>query len=327
MPNGNLWTPLSKRTRMRLGASLLIASLLGLAAGGLVHLMGSSRVADVVWAALTVLGLAPAFGWVVAALRRGSVGVDLIAVLALVGTLAIGEFFAGALITTMLATGRVLEARAAARAERDLRALLERTPRVAHRYTEGQLTDAALADVRVGDLLLVPAGEVVPVDGQVESAAAVLDESALTGEPLPVERAGGDSVRSGVVNAGAGFDLRATTTAADSTYAGIVRLVQQAQASTAPFVRLADLYAAWFLAGTLVLAAAAWANATWATGSLPGPSGRSVRVGASPRARAARKRFSMQTYGSVTCCSSLPVRSCPSTGGWSRPPRCSTSRH
>ena len=259
MPNGHLWIPLSKRNRMRLGASLLIASLLGLAAGGLAHLMGSPRAADAVWAALTVLGLAPALGWVVAALRRGSVGVDLIAVLALVGTLAIGEFFAGALITTMLATGRVLEARAAARAERDLRALLERTPRVAHRYTEGQVTDAALTDVRVGDLLLVPAGEVVPVDGRVESATAVLDESALTGEPLPVERAGGEGVRSGVVNAGAAFDLRATTTAADSTYAGIVRLVQQAQAGTAPFVRLADRYAAWFLAGTLVLAGAAWA--------------------------------------------------------------------
>ena len=151
MPNGYLWTPPSKRNRMRLGASLLIASLLGLAAGGLAHLMGSPQAADAVWAALTVLGLAPALGWVVAALRRGSVGVDLIAVLALVGTLAIGEFFAGALITTMLATGRVLEARAAARAERELRALLERTPRVAHRYTEGQVTDVALTDVRVGD--------------------------------------------------------------------------------------------------------------------------------------------------------------------------------
>ena len=98
-----------------------------------------------------------------------------------------------------------------------------------------------------GDLLLVQPGEVVPVDGRVESDAAVLDESALTGEPLPVTHATGDAVRSGVVNAGGPFDLRATTSAAESTYAGIVRLVSEAEASSAPFVRLADRYAGVFL--------------------------------------------------------------------------------
>ena len=110
-----------------------------------------------------------------------------------------------------------------------------------------------------GDLLLVGSGEVVPVDGLVERGVAVLDESALTGEPLPVERPAGDRVCSGVVNAGSPFDLRATTSAADSAYAGIVRLVREAQASSAPFVRLANRYAAVFLPVTLVLAGLAWA--------------------------------------------------------------------
>jgi heavy metal translocating P-type ATPase len=100
---------------------------------------------------------------------------------------------------------------------------------------------------------------VVPVDGRVESSAAVLDESALTGEPLPVNRATGEAVRSGVVNAGGPFDLRATTSAAESTYAGIVRLVSEAEASSAPFVRLADRYAGVFLVVALALAGAAWA--------------------------------------------------------------------
>ena len=125
--------------------------------------------------------------------------------------------------------------------------------------TTGVLTSPAIDDIVRGDLLLVQPGEVVPVDGRLESEAAVLDESALTGEPLPVEHAVGDAVRSGVVNAGGPFDLRATTSAAESTYAGIVRLVSEAEASSAPFVRLADRYAAVFLGVALALAGAAWA--------------------------------------------------------------------
>ena len=94
-------------------------------------------------------------------------------------------------------------------------------------------------------------GEVVPVDGRVEDGAAVLDESALTGEALPVERRDGDAVRSGTVNAGGPFSLRTTTTAAESSYAGIVKLVATAEAASAPAVRLADRYALGFLTVSL----------------------------------------------------------------------------
>ena len=113
--------------------------------------------------------------------------------------------------------------------------------------------------MQLADLLVVKPGEVVPVDGLVEGAIAVVDESALTGESMPVERPAGDAVRSGAVNAGGPFDLRVTTTAADSTYAGIVRMVADAQAQTAPSARLADRYAGVFLAASLALAAASWA--------------------------------------------------------------------
>ncbi|WP_444545815.1 P-type ATPase, partial [Streptomyces tendae] len=181
---------------------------------------------------------------VVAALRRGHAGVDLIAVLALGGTLAVGEYLAGALIGLMLATGRALEAAAQRRASHDLRALLAHTPRTARRRTGTEVRPVPVSEVAVGDLLVVGAGEVVPVDGQVAGPAAVLDESVLTGESAPVERKPGQPVRSGVVNAGGAFDLRATATEQDSTYAGIVRLARQAGAEAAPVVRLADRYAA-----------------------------------------------------------------------------------
>ncbi len=98
----------------------------------------------------------------------------------------------------------------------------------------------------------------VPVDGRIAGAVAVLDESVLTGEPLQVERGDGEPVRSGVVNAGSAFEMRATATAADSTYAQIVRLAAEAGAENAPVVRLADRYAAWFLPLTLLVAGAAW---------------------------------------------------------------------
>ena len=123
------------------------------------------------------------------------------------------------------------------------------------------LTSPPLEEVVAGDLLLVRPGEIVPVDGRLEREVAVLDESALTGESLPVERRGGDDVRSGAVNAGDAFTLRATSGAAESTYAGIVQLVAEAEAeaSTAPFVRLADRYAAAFVAVSLLAAGVAWA--------------------------------------------------------------------
>ena len=110
----------------------------------------------------------------------------------------------------------------------------------------------------MGDLLLVKTGEVVPVDG-IAASPAVTDEAALTGEARPVERPAGDRVRSGAVNAGAPFDLRATATAERSTYAGIVRLVEEAEQQRAPAVRLADRFALWFIPVTLVLAGGAWA--------------------------------------------------------------------
>jgi heavy metal translocating P-type ATPase len=238
---------------------LLAAALGGLAVGGALALGGHDSAAGAVWAATTVLGIGPAVFWVLRAARERRLGVDVIAVLALLGTLAVGEYLAGAIITVMLASGRMLEARAGVRAQRDLRALVDRAPRTVHRYVDGTLTEPALDEVRPGDLLLVRPGEVLPVDGLVESGVAVIDESALTGEPLPVEHPAADAVRSGTVNAGEAFDLRASTTAAAGTYAGVVRLVEQAQASSAHFVRMADRLAGWFLLVSLGLAGAAWA--------------------------------------------------------------------
>lgn len=237
----------------------LLAGTVGLlAAGGVTWVAGAGSWADLLWGAATLLALPPAIGWVIQALARRTLGVDLIAVLALLGTLAIGEYLAGALIAVMLATGRALDAAAQRRATRDLRALLDRAPRTAHRRVGDTVSEVPVDEVEVGDLVIVRPGEVLPVDG-VSAGPSVLDESALTGEPELVERAPGDPVRSGTLNAGAAFELRCTVPAAQSTYAGIVELVRQAGAESAPVIRLADRFAAWFLPLSLALAGLAWA--------------------------------------------------------------------
>ncbi|WP_225851073.1 heavy metal translocating P-type ATPase [Streptomyces sp. HPF1205] len=237
---------------------LLVVTAAALAAGGVAWLAGARSAADACWAAGTVAAIVPAVAWVLHALRRGRAGVDLIAVLALAGTLATGEYLAGALIALMLATGRWLDAAAERRASHDLRHLLEHAPRSARRRVGDEVRTVPLAEVAVGDLLVVGPGEVVPVDGRVENGTAVLDESVLTGESLQVERGAGESVRSGGVNAGGAFELRAGATEQDSAYAEIVRLARQAGAESAPVIRLADRYAAWFLPLTLAVAGVAW---------------------------------------------------------------------
>ncbi len=197
------------------------------------------------------------------ALRGGSAGVDVIALLAIGGAVALGETFTAALIALMVAGGGALEEYAQGRARGELSALLARVPRQAHRLDGEALVDVAVEAVRPGERLMVKPGEIVPVDGLVEGNSAVLDESALTGEPLPVTRGTGEVVRSGGLNAGAAFRLRVTATAEDSTYSAIVRLVQAAEGERAPLVRLADRWALWFLPLTLGLAGASW----WWAGS------------------------------------------------------------
>jgi heavy metal translocating P-type ATPase len=251
--------PRSTTHARRAYEGLLVAAGLGLGAGAVLFVAGAEGAARAAWAATTAIGAVAAAWFVVAAAREHRLGADVVAVLALIGALVVGEYVAGAVITVMLASGRVLESRALARAHRDLGALLARAPRAAHRYDGGRVTDPDLGSIRPGDLLLVKPGEVVPVDGLVERHPAVLDESALTGEPLPVERRVGDAARSGTVNAGGAFDLRATTSAADSTYSGIVRLVAEADAAGAPFVRVADRYAGVFIVVSTAVAALAWA--------------------------------------------------------------------
>ena len=231
---------------------------LGLAAGFAVKLVGLGVWSPAIWAAVTAPVLLALVAEIVTSLRRGDLGLDIVAALSMTGALAVGETLAAAIVALMYAGGQYLESFAERAARREMTSLLSRVPRTAVRHRDGRLEEVALELIVPDDRLLIRRGDVVPVDGTVTEGVAVLDQSALTGESLPVQLRAGDSVLSGSTNAGDAFDLTATHPAAQSTYAGVIRLVEAAQRSRAPMSRLADRYAIVFLAVTVVMAGAAW---------------------------------------------------------------------
>jgi heavy metal translocating P-type ATPase len=238
--------------------SLVAVAVLGLAAGLLAHLLDQSRLAHLAWTLATLPVILALAGSIVRDFLAGRMGVDAVALLSMTAALLLGEPLAGAVVALMYSGGNVLEDFAISRAEHDLRSLVDRAPRVAHRHKGSAIEDVPVGDIAVGDKILVRAGEIIPIDGIVDSSSVSIDESALTGEPIPVARLRGAAIYSGTLNVGDTFDMTASWVAGESTYAGILRLVTAAQTAKAPFVRLADRYALIFLPVTVVVAGVAW---------------------------------------------------------------------
>ena len=237
---------------------LLACALLGLSAGLALYVRGQPDLAALAWSAGTGAVLLALAVIVVISLARGEFGLDILAAISMSGALIVGEPLAGNVVALMFAGGQVLEDYAQQRAQREMTSLLARVPRFARRKVHGRIEEVPLDAIAVGDCLLIRPGDVVPVDGEIVDGRALLDQSALTGEAMPVSLSVADEVMSGSTNAGGAFDLRAKRTASQSTYAGIVRLVEAAQRSKAPMSRLADRYALGFLALSLALAGGTW---------------------------------------------------------------------
>jgi heavy metal translocating P-type ATPase len=230
----------------------------GILSGFAVPLVGLSAWRGGVWAAFTMPVLLSLLYEIVASLRRGEVGLDIVAALSMTAALAVGENLAAVVVALMYSGGQYLEGFAERHARREMTAILARVPRSAVRHRHGVLEEVGLEVIVPGDRLLIRQGDVVPVDGTVASGVAVLDQSVLTGEAIPVQQRVGDEVMSGSTNVGEAFDLMASHHAVESTYAGIIRLVEEAQRSKAPMSRLADRFALLFLAVTVLISGVAW---------------------------------------------------------------------
>jgi heavy metal translocating P-type ATPase len=238
---------------------LALTALGAIAAGALLHATGQANAGTAVWRVAVAVLVAELLVEVLhTILFERHMGVDTIALIAMAGALVLGEYLAGAVIGLMFSGGAALEDLASTRARRELTALVQRAPTFAQLVVGDRIDRVPVDEVRTGDVVLVRTGEVVPVDGMLESPQAMIDTSTLTGEPLPVTLVTGMEVLSGTSNAGTPVRVEATRPASESAYAGLVRLVEHSQANRAPFVRMADRYAGFFLPVTLLVAAVAW---------------------------------------------------------------------
>jgi heavy metal translocating P-type ATPase len=189
---------------------------------------------------------------------RGRLAADIVAALAIVTALAFGEYFAGTVVVLMQSGGEALETYAMHRATASLEALLARAPKTAHRLSGERLVDVPVEVVEPDDLLIVKPGDLVPVDGVVTAGTSAVDQSAVTGEPIPIRALPGAELMSGSLNLDGALTLRALRKSAESQYQQIVRLVEHARAEKPPIVRIADRFAVWFTPVTLVMCGVAY---------------------------------------------------------------------
>ncbi|MEO9167370.1 MAG: heavy metal translocating P-type ATPase, partial [Aestuariivirga sp.] len=236
---------------------------LAIAGGGLsiglgLWWLGFDLQAEYVWFLSTTPILVGLLIQIITSLRHGDLGLDIVAALSMSAALTFGQPLAGNVVALMYSGGQILEIFAQGRAKKEMTALLGRVAHTAMRYSANALEEVSIASLIPRDRLLIRKGEVLPVDGHVSGSSAVLDLAALTGESLPKTITNGGEVLSGSTSVGSAFDLIVSRPASESTYAGIVRLVEAAQSSKAPMARMADRYAIWFLVFTVVIAGTAW---------------------------------------------------------------------
>lgn len=234
---------------------LPVVALVGLVIGGAAtFFLANPVLGGQVWFLTLVIGGAPVVFKTARGIARGRFAADIVAMLAIVSAILLDEAFAGVVIVLMQTGGEALEDYGLGQASSALDALIARAPRTATRSDGAATSVVPVDEVGVGDLLLVKKGDLIPVDGSVVSDGAEVDESALTGEPLPRPKARGDLLMSGSVNVGGAIEMRATSIARESQYAKIVRLVREAQQEKPRIQRLADKYAVWFTPLTLAVA-------------------------------------------------------------------------
>jgi len=207
-------------------------------------------------------GGVPLVAGLVSKLAGGTFGSDLLAGLSIVTAVLLGEYLAGVLVVLMLSGGEALEGYAVSRAGDVLGALARRMPTVAHRKRDGTLHDAALAEITVGDLVVVLPHEICPVDGTVVAGRGAMDESYLTGEPYRMEKVPGSPVLSGAINGESALDVRTERVAADSRYSKIMEVLAASQQTRPAIRRLGDSLGGLYTPLAVAIAAAAW----WASG-------------------------------------------------------------
>jgi heavy metal translocating P-type ATPase len=252
-----------------------VFAVLGLFLGTIYYVSDQSVAGQWIWFSTLAIGGIPVVWGTIKGMIRRHFASDIVAMLAIIAAILTNEALPGVVIVIMQTGGKALEDYAFRRASFSLDELMARSPRIAYRkirkvnnnnnsnnydgIEDQSLEEIKVTDVRIGDLLVVRAGDLIPVDGMIISGQAQIDESTLTGEPLPKNKGVSDEVFSGTINAGGNaFEIQASKVSEDSQYAKIVQLVRKAQEEKAPIQRIADRYALWFTPITLAISGFGW---------------------------------------------------------------------
>jgi Cu+-exporting ATPase len=219
---------------------------------------------DLAFAAAVIGGARIVYGALLA-LFEGNVGADLALAIALLASLILGEYWVGAEVVFIAMVGESLEALTFARTHREMSRILELQPRVAHVLRDGHEVDVPITELNVGERVVVRPGERVPIDGAVLGGQSAVDQSTLTGESVPVDKAAGDLVFAGTLNQFGALEVRADKVGEDTTLAQVIELVAEAQENKAPIERIADRLARVFLPVVLASAAGTMIYTTWGT--------------------------------------------------------------
>lgn len=245
---------------LRRNSAIALGSLLGI----LVHVFAayvfkiSSDLADIPLFLILTLGGSPLIYSLFKKLLKRDFGADLLAGVSIVTAILLGEYLAGAIVVLMLAGGETLEGYALASASSVLKALANRIPSIAHRKKDSQIEEVSLADIRVGDTLVVYPHEACPVDGVVLSGQGSMNESYLTGEPYEVSKTQGAVVISGAINGASALTIRATHEAVDSRYAKIMQVMEESEQKRPRMRRIGDRIGAFYTPFAILIASLAW---------------------------------------------------------------------
>lgn len=226
--------------------------------GIVLEIAGQRNAAHWLLAFVSIVELLPLLWGMWEDLQSGRYGIDILAATAIITSVILGQYWAAIVVVLMLTGGESLEDFAEHRAKRELDALLQHAPQKAHVVRKGKTLDVPVSEIRIGEKLIIKAGELVPTDAVIIEGAASFDESSLTGESLPQAKQVDGLLLSGSINLDGAVTAKATATAEHSQYQQIVNLVRSAAASRAPFVRLADRYSVPFTILSFALASTVW---------------------------------------------------------------------
>jgi len=235
-----------------------VLALIGLTMGGILQTTHEEQIGKIIWFVTLIGGGIPVVWQTVREMLHKHFVSDIVAMLAIIVSIVLNNAFPGVIIVLMQSGGKALEDYAFRRASSSLENLLSRAPRIAHRKINHTLEEISVSQINLGDTLVIRQGDLIPVDGEILSSKALIDEASLTGEPLPRTKTCGEQVFSGTVNIGDAFEIMAVRKSEESQYSKIVKLVKKAQEEKAPIQRLADKYAVWFTPITLIISACGW---------------------------------------------------------------------